>query len=166
MANRTSYDGVIKVSTARRVVLDTGTAGQTVAVTISKNGAAFANPSAGATNATAISDGLYYVDLSTTDTNTTGPLVVKGNGAGDLAIVVHEVGTNPTDPTQLLDLTDGIETGRSPRQALRAIAAAAGGNATKSGSTTTYAALGNSGTARLAVTNPLSTTRTVTPTLT
>lgn len=55
--------------------------GVTIAITISKNGGAFANPSAGATNATEIANGWYYVDLSTTDTNTTGPLIVRGTSA-------------------------------------------------------------------------------------
>ncbi len=55
--------------------------GKTVAITISKNGAAFGNPSAGATNATEISNGWYYVDLSTTDTGTLGPLAVRGTAA-------------------------------------------------------------------------------------
>lgn len=55
--------------------------GKTVAVTISKNGAAFGNPSAGATNATEIANGWYYVDLSTTDTATSGPLLVRGTAA-------------------------------------------------------------------------------------
>jgi hypothetical protein len=61
----------------------TGTAatGKTVAVTISKNGAAFGNPSAGATNATEIANGWYYVDLSATDTGTNGPLIVRGTNA-------------------------------------------------------------------------------------
>lgn len=52
--------------------------GKTIAVTISKNGAAYGNPSAGATNATEIGNGSYYVDLSTTDTGTQGPLLVYG----------------------------------------------------------------------------------------
>lgn len=52
--------------------------GKTIAVVISKNGGAFANPSGGATNATEIGNGWYYVDLTTTDTNTNGPLVVRG----------------------------------------------------------------------------------------
>lgn len=55
--------------------------GKTVAIVISKNGGAFGNPSAGATNATEIASGWYYVDLSTTDTGTTGPLVVRGTAA-------------------------------------------------------------------------------------
>lgn len=55
--------------------------GKTIAITISKNGAAFGNPSAGATNATEIASGWYYVDLSTTDTGTVGPLVVLGTVA-------------------------------------------------------------------------------------
>lgn len=52
--------------------------GKTIPVQISKNMAAFANPSAGATNLTERSNGWYYVDLSTTDTNTLGPLIVRG----------------------------------------------------------------------------------------
>jgi hypothetical protein len=52
--------------------------GKTIAVVLSKNGAAFGNPSAGATNATAIANGWYYVDLSITDTGTQGPLIVRG----------------------------------------------------------------------------------------
>ncbi len=55
--------------------------GKTLAITISKNGAAFGNPSAGATNATEIASGWYYVDLSTTDTATLGPLVVLGTAS-------------------------------------------------------------------------------------
>lgn len=56
--------------------------GKTIAVTISKNGAAFGNPSAGATNATEIANGWYYVDLSATDTATLGPLIVRGTATG------------------------------------------------------------------------------------
>lgn len=52
--------------------------GKTIAITISKNGAAYGNPNAGATNATEIGSGSYYVDLDTTDTGTTGPLAIKG----------------------------------------------------------------------------------------
>ncbi len=59
----------------------TGATGKTVAVTISKNGAAFGNPSGGATNATEIGNGWYYVDLTTTDTGTLGPLIVRGTAA-------------------------------------------------------------------------------------
>lgn len=74
---------------AKRVALKaylTGTTtpatGKTVAITISKNGGAYANPSAGTTNATEISNGSYYVDLSTTDTGTLGPLMVLGVVSG------------------------------------------------------------------------------------
>ena len=52
--------------------------GKTIAITISKNGGAFGNPSGGATNATEISSGWYKVTLSTTDTGTLGPLAVRG----------------------------------------------------------------------------------------
>lgn len=73
-------------STTRRVPLKAYLAsdhvsdatGKTIAITISKNGAAFGNPNAGATNATSIGNGWYYVDLDTTDTATLGPLLVRG----------------------------------------------------------------------------------------
>jgi hypothetical protein len=52
--------------------------GKTIAITISKNGGAFGNPNAGATNATEISSGWYKVTLDTTDTNTLGPIAVRG----------------------------------------------------------------------------------------
>lgn len=76
----------IAQSTAKRVLLKAFLAsdhispatGKTIAVVISKNGAAFGNPNAGATNATAIGNGWYYVDLDATDTGTLGPLVVRG----------------------------------------------------------------------------------------
>jgi hypothetical protein len=76
----------IPQSTARRVLLKlflssdhvTAATGKTVAVTLSKAGGAFANPSAGATTATELANGWYYVDLSTTDTATLGDLVVRG----------------------------------------------------------------------------------------
>lgn len=52
--------------------------GKTIAVTISKNGGGFANPNAGATNATEIASGWYKVTLDATDTATLGPLIVHG----------------------------------------------------------------------------------------
>ena len=56
--------------------------GKTIAVTISQNGGRLQPLSAGATNATEISNGWYYVTLSTTDTGTLGPLVVVGTCTG------------------------------------------------------------------------------------
>jgi hypothetical protein len=55
---------------------------KTVAITISKNGAAFANPSAGAANATETGQGWYYYDFSTTDCGTLGPMVGLGTCSG------------------------------------------------------------------------------------
>jgi hypothetical protein len=70
----------------------TAATGKTLAVTISKNGGAFGNPSAGATNATEMGSGWYYVDLSTTDTGTKGPLVIRGTAAStDDVEIVHQV---------------------------------------------------------------------------
>lgn len=80
----------IPQSVTRRIVLKaylssdhvTAATGKTIAVVISKNGAAFGNPSGGATNATEIANGWYYVDLSTTDSGTLGPLIVRGTASG------------------------------------------------------------------------------------
>ena len=52
--------------------------GKTIAITISKNRAAFGNPSGGATNATEVANGWYYFAASTTDTGTLGGLLVHG----------------------------------------------------------------------------------------
>jgi hypothetical protein len=66
--------------------------GQTIAITISKNAAAYGNPSGGATNATEIANGSYYVDLSASDTGTLGPLWVRGAVSGiDDVIAIFRV---------------------------------------------------------------------------
>lgn len=67
--------------------------GKTIAITISKNGGAYANPSGGATNATEIANGSYYVGLTTTDTNTLGPLFIRGSVAtvDDVILIVNVV---------------------------------------------------------------------------
>jgi len=66
--------------------------GKTIAITISKNGGAFGNPNAGATNATEIASGWYKVTLDTTDTATLGPLVVRGTAtATDDAETIYTV---------------------------------------------------------------------------
>lgn len=66
--------------------------GKTIAVTISKNTAGFGNPSVGATNATEIASGWYYVTLSTTDTGSLGPLIVLGtNAATDNVTIAYNV---------------------------------------------------------------------------
>jgi hypothetical protein len=79
LAQSTAYTVIIKA------FLDTdhvsAATGKTIAITLSKAGAAFGNPSAGATNATEVAGGWYKVDLSTTDTNTLGDLVVRGTNA-------------------------------------------------------------------------------------
>ena len=70
---------------------------KTLAVVISKNAAGFGNPSAGATNATEVGGagnglGWYYVDLSTTDTGTLGPLIVRATaGTVDNVELAYQV---------------------------------------------------------------------------
>lgn len=71
----TAYTVLIKVFLASDHV--TEATGKTLAVKISKAGGAFANPSAGAVNATELGNGWYYYVLSATDTNTIGDLIVR-----------------------------------------------------------------------------------------
>jgi len=93
------YDRIPQ-SVAKRVVFKaflaadhvTAATGKTIAMQISKNGAAFANIAAGATNATEIASGWYYVDLAAGDTGTLGPLIVRGTeGTIDPGEVVFSV---------------------------------------------------------------------------
>jgi len=66
--------------------------GKTIAITISKNGGAFASPAAGATNATAIASGWYKVSLGIADIDTLGPLIIRGaEGTIDDVGIVREV---------------------------------------------------------------------------
>lgn len=104
----------IPQSTAKRVMFmaflasdgKTPATGKTIAITISKNGGAFGNPNAGATNATAVSSGWYYVDLDTTDTATLGPLAVRGaEGTIDDVGILFDVVTDMASIAAILDDT-------------------------------------------------------------
>src|SRR4051812_29449254 len=77
--------------------------GKTIAITISKNGGAFGNPNAGATNATEITSGWYKVTLDTTDTGTLGPLAVRGAVAliDDVGILLEVVSATSGGYTNL-----------------------------------------------------------------
>ena len=55
---------------------------KTIAITIRKWGGSFANPAAGATNATEIASGFYYFALGSGDIDTAGPLAWRGAGTG------------------------------------------------------------------------------------
>lgn len=82
----------------------TAATGKTVAITISKAGGAFANPAAGATNATEISNGLYKVALGTGDTDTLGDLVIRGAIAtADDAVQIAQVVSATTGGLTNLD---------------------------------------------------------------
>lgn len=79
--------------------------GKTIAITISKNGGAFGNPNAGATNATEIANGWYKVSLDTTDTGTGGPLAVRGAVAtiDDVGVLLEVVNATNGGFTALPD---------------------------------------------------------------
>lgn len=94
MAERIPQSTAIRVPLEAWLATDHATpaTGKTIPITISKNGGAYANPSAGATNATEIGNGSYYVDLSTTDTATLGPLKVRGvEGTIDVIKIDYDV---------------------------------------------------------------------------
>jgi hypothetical protein len=57
---------------------DTPATGKTIAITLSKNGGAFGNPNAGASNATEIANGWYYFAPAAQDRDTLGPVVWRG----------------------------------------------------------------------------------------
>ncbi len=80
MRERIPQGGTTRVTFDAYLASDhlTAATGKTIAVTLSKNGGAFGNPAAGATNATEIGSGSYYVDVPTGDKSTAGPLIVRG----------------------------------------------------------------------------------------
>jgi hypothetical protein len=90
--------------------------GKTIAVTISKNGAAFGNPNVGALNATEISSGFYKFTLDTTDTGTQGPVAWRGaeatiGDAGDVFTVAdpHNAGFDAL-PSAAANASGGVHT--------------------------------------------------------
>jgi hypothetical protein len=115
MSERIPQSTTIRVPFKAYSSTDGGTeaTGITITITISKNGAAFGNPSAGATNATEISNGWYYVDLSTTDTGTLGPLIIRGTGTGidDVGLARDVVKATTGGFTALPDVAAGASGG-------------------------------------------------------
>ncbi len=99
--------------------------GKTVAITLSKNTAAFGNPSVGASNATEIASGWYFFTTSTTDTGTLGPLICLGTCTGC---------DNADQAYQVIKATNGGRTGIPD-----AVAGANGGLPILSSSATTLA---------------------------
>lgn len=77
--------------------------GKTIAITISKNGGAFGNPAAGALNATEISSGWYKASLGTGDTDTLGPLAIRGAVAtiDDVGVLIEVVSATSGGYTNL-----------------------------------------------------------------
>ena len=94
--------------------------GKTIAIKISKAGGGFANPSAGATNATEVSNGWYFFALSAADISVLGDLAVYGAEAtvDDVAIDCQVI-----DPSAFMDIPNGVEAGLTVRNALRGLSA-------------------------------------------
>jgi hypothetical protein len=118
--------------------------GKTIAITISKNGGAFGNPNAGATNATEISSGFYKFTLGTADTGTLGPLAWRGaqtdiNDAGDLLTVVNaNNGGFVGVPDAVAGATGGLPLGDSAGQVTVGTVAAAASNLKKNMALSNY----------------------------
>src|SRR4051812_1504913 len=110
MAERIPQSNALRVPLQAVLTSDhvTPATGKTLAITISKNGAAYANPAAGATNATEIGSGSYYVDLAAGDCNTLGPLTIKGTAsATDTVFVQYDV-------VQVVSVTPPLPTASAP----------------------------------------------------
>ena len=78
-------------------------------ITISKNGGAFGNPNAGATNATEMTSGFYKFDLDATDTGTNGPLAWRAavTGMDDVGDVYEVVNVTNAGFTALPNVASG-----------------------------------------------------------
>ncbi len=120
--------------------------GKTIAITISKNGAAFGNPNVGALNATEISSGFYKFTLDTTDTGTTGPLTWRGAAAtiDDAADIYSVVSANNAGFAGIPDATAGAANGL--------LISGANSGTTTLGSLTVTGAFTNNGTVDVAQT--------------
>ena len=102
LAQSTAYTVVFKVFLSSDHV--TPATGKTVAVTLSKAGAGFGNPNAGASNASEMTGGWYKFALDTTDTNTLGDLVLVGTAtACDTADIIMMVVSATTGGASNLD---------------------------------------------------------------
>ncbi len=139
LAQNTAHNRmVLMVDSADHI---TGKTGLTLTLTLSKNGGAFASITPTVTER---GSGWYNVAYTTAETNT----------VGDLALHAVSAGADPTDlldevvapiSVDVWDLADGIETGLTPRQAVRLLAAVLAGNAEVTGTGVTFRnALANS----------------------
>lgn len=127
--------------------------GKTPTVTIRKAAGAFGSPSGAVSE---IANGWYKVAGNATDSNTLGPLVLHATEASSdpTDMLYNVVAYNPQDTSLgILDLSNGIESGVTPRQAIRYTAASVVGVLAGAATTNiTMAAIGNSGTNRITAT--------------
>lgn len=85
--------------------------GKTIAITISKNGVGYGNPSGGVTNAVEIGSGSYYVDLSALDTGVQGPLFILGQVSGVDNVVALYIVVSPTPDVNVAKVNNVAVTG-------------------------------------------------------
>ena len=114
----------------------TGATGKSPTVTLSKNGAAFGSPAGAVTE---VANGWYKVAGNATDAGTLGPLVLHATAAlcDETDEAFEVVAYDPDDGSiGLLDLTAGVETNRTLRQAFRLMLASLAGKLSGAAGTT------------------------------
>lgn len=112
-----------------------GLAGLTLTVTVSKQGGAFA---AGGGTVTDRGNGVYIYTPTAGNLDTLGLLTLRATGTGAIDFLTERqiVAHDPVNDPAGLNLGNGIETGTTVRQALRAMAAVLAGGVSGAGTAT------------------------------
>lgn len=127
--------GVVDHMTAKTSIL-------TPTLTLSKNGGTFAALSDGTW--AELGGGVYTIQLNATDTDTTGPFVVRVVKSGCDDFFVHAYVRDATEAIGPLDLANGIETSVTLRQALRIMLSALAGKTSILSNVATFRNVGDS----------------------
>jgi hypothetical protein len=110
-------------------------------LTLSKNGGSLATPSDGTW--AELAGGLYTVQLNSTDTDTVGPLVLRvvKTGCDDFFVQAHV--REATEATGPMDVSAGIESSVTLRQAIRLMLAVLAGKTSIAGAVATFRNVGD-----------------------
>ena len=109
-----------------------GLAGLTLTVTVSKQGGAFGN---GGGSVTDRGNGVYFYTPIAGNLDTLGLLTIRAAATGAIDFLAERqiVAFDPVNDPAGLSLANGVETGTTVRQALRAMAAVLAGNVSGAG---------------------------------
>lgn len=110
-------------------------------LTLSKNGGSFASLSDGTW--AELGGGVYTIQLNATDTNTVGPFVVRVVKSGCDDFFVQAYVREATEATGPLDISDGIETSLTMRQAIRIMLSVLAGKTSIAGTVATFRNVGD-----------------------